>query len=167
MVKNCGNLLAVLTALLMSAHPIDYIGTDIQPQVIFTGRSGHFQVIDPIAPGSTITFNLTLKLILSVGGSTTALPATVGFGVKNTGGSYDPSLVKFGTPETTLTDTVTYTYDKNKTFSFMTPVTAKAPMEPGSYHFNIQAINGFHGNGFTPGDGIVIHFKVAEPVETM
>ena len=153
------------------AHTIDYIATDIQPQAIFSGQSGHFKLSDPIAPGDTITFNLTLELILSTGGSTSAFPAIATFGVKNTGGGYDPSMVKFGTPNTTLTDTITHTYDKQnmQSASLMTPVTATAPTDPGSYHFKIQAISGFQGKGFTPGDGIVIHFQVAkpnEPIET-
>ena len=158
--------LGVFMVSLAPAHTVDYIATDIQPQAVFSGQSGHFKVIDPIAPGGTITFNLTLELILSAGGSTTAFPATATFGVKNTGGGYDPSMVKFGTPNTTLTDTVTYTYDRQnmQAASFMTPVTATAPTAPGSYHFKIQAISGFQGKGFTPGDGIVIHFTVAEPV---
>lgn len=149
------------------AHTIDYIATDIQPQAIFSGQSGHFQLVDPIAPGGTITFNLTLELILSAGGATSALPATAVFGVKNTGGGYDPSMVYFGTPSTTLYSTVSHTYDKtsSQVASFMTPVTAYAPNTPGSYHFKIQAISGFQGKGFTPGDGIVIHFKVAEPAQ--
>ena len=148
-------------------HTIDYIATDIQPQAIFNGQSGHFRLIDPIAPGGTITFNLTLELILSAGGSTSSLPATATFGVKNTGGGYDPSNVYFGTPNTSLTSTVSHTYDKqnNQVVSFMTPVTAYAPTAPGSYHFKIQAIDGFQGKGFTPGDGIVIHFKVEEPAQ--
>lgn len=159
-------LFGVLMASGAFAHTIDYIATDIQPQAIFSGQSGHFKLVDPIAPGGTITFNLTFELVLSTGGSTSAFPATATFGVKNTGGGYDPSMVKFGTPSTTLTDTITHTYDRQnmQTASLMTPVTATAPMEPGSYHFKIQAISGFQGKGFTPGDGIVIHFKVAEPV---
>ncbi|OPY78205.1 MAG: hypothetical protein A4E65_02359 [Syntrophorhabdus sp. PtaU1.Bin153] len=174
MTKKGKSFLAVTVALVLlgafmvsfaSAHTIDYIATDIQPQAIFSGQSGHFKLVDPIAPGGTITFNLTLELILSQGGATSALPATAVFGVKNTGGGYDPSLVKFGTPNTTLSDTVSHTYDKtsSQVASFMTPVTAYAPTEPGSYHFKIQAISGFQGKGFTPGDGIVIHFNVAEP----
>ncbi len=148
------------------AHTIDYIATDIQPQAIFSGQSGHFKLVDPIAPGGTITFNLTLELILSAGGATSALPATATFGVKNTGGGYDPSMVHFGTPNTTLTSTVSHTWDKTtQVYSFMTPVTAYAPAAPGSYHFKIQAISGFQGKGFTPGDGIVIHFKVEEPAQ--
>ena len=59
MVRKVTNLVAVvLTAVLFGAfmapsafaHSIDYIATDIQPQAIFSGQSGHFQLIDPIAP---------------------------------------------------------------------------------------------------------------------
>jgi hypothetical protein len=138
------------------AHSIDYIATDIQPQAIFTGQSGHFRVIDPVAPGTTITFNLTFELVESSGGPTTIFPATVTFGVQNTGGGLAANAVKFGTPSTTLTDTIVHTYDKvvTKTTALMTPVTAYAPNTPGSYHFKIAAIDGVKGRGLTPGDGM-------------
>ncbi len=178
MIRKSRNLfLAALTAFLFwiflapsaFAHSIDYVATDIQPQAIFSGHSGHFKLIDPITPGQTITFNLTFELIESVGGPTSALPVTVTFGVQNTGGPEKP-VVKFGSPATDLTDTVVHTYEKtsNKIASLMTTVTAWAPSTPGSYHFKIQAIDGFKGNGFTPGDGIVVHFTVVsgEPEQT-
>lgn len=154
------------------AHSIDYTAYDIQPETIFDGQSGHFRLKDPIAPGSTITFNLTLELIESAGGGTSTLPVTVTFGVKNTGGGYDPANVYFGTPATSLSHTIVHKYEKisGKISALMTPVTAYAPEVAGSYHFKIQAIDGYKGNGFTPGEGIVVHFKVAgdtsEPAET-
>jgi hypothetical protein len=157
-------LCAALMAPAAFGHVIDYLATDIQPQTIFLGQSGHVRLIDPLPPGGSITFNLTLELLESAGGATAVLPATVTFGVQNTGGPEVP-VVQFGTPATTLTTTVSYTYQKvsSKIAAFMTPVTAYAPSTPGAYHFKIQAVSGFQGKGLTPGDGIVVHFNVTEP----
>jgi hypothetical protein len=156
------------------AHSIDYTAYDIQPQSSFNGQSGNFRLIEPVAPGTLITFNLTLELIESAGGGTSLLPVTVLFGVKNTGGPETP-FVYFGTPaSTSQPETITHVYDKvaGKIASLMTTVTAIAPDTPGSYHFKIQALDGFKSKGFQPGEGIVIHFTVAdeaivEPVETV
>lgn len=123
------------------------------------------KVVNPVAPGDPIQFMLTLELILSQGGGTSELPLTVTFGVKNTGGPEVP-VVKFGKDQ--LTDTATWTYAKldSKVTPLTTYVTATAPTTPGSYHFKIQAIEGFNGKGLQPGEGIVIHFKVEDPAPT-
>lgn len=154
-------LLGVLLIVPATAHTIDYIATDIQPQADFAGQSGHFKVIDPIVPGGSVTFMLTFELIESSGGPTAELPLTATFSVKNKGGPED-FVVTFGpAPGTTTT---TYTFQKNSGITpFTTQVKAVAPSTPGSYHFKIQAEQGTLSKGLQPGEGIVIHFKVAEP----
>lgn len=148
-----------LLAMPAAAHTIDYVATDIQPQAEFAGQSGHFKVIDPVAPGGTIQFMLTFELIESAGGPTATLPQTVVFSVKNQNGDFP---VTFGTGGTT---TATYQFQKQagKIAPFTSVVTAVAPTTPGSYHFKIEADKGSEAKGLQPGDGIVIHFRVDEP----
>lgn len=159
-------LIAVLLGILLvapaTAHTIDYIATDIQPEAEFTGQSGHFKVIDPIAPGGNVTFMLTFELIESSGGPTTALPLTATFSVKNKGGP-DNFDVTFGPAPGTATTFYTFQKNADKIEPFTTQVKAVAPSTPGSYHFKIQAEQGTLSKGLQPGEGIVIHFKVAEP----
>jgi hypothetical protein len=183
MVKKSRNLLAVLAALLLvlgmvasaSAHAIDYTAYDIQPQLNFDGKSGNFRLIDPVAPNSIFSFRLTLELIESAGGGTSALPVTVTFGVKNS--VPHDLMVGFGegTLDTisTLPATIAQKYEKvsGQIKSLQTAVTVKTPATPGSYFFKIQAIAGYKGLGLQPGEGIVVHFKVADqvvqPIETL
>jgi len=183
MAKNCRELLAVLIALLLVlglsssalAHAIDYTAYDIQPQADFDGQSGRFRLINPVPAGSIISFRLTLELIESAGGGTSVLPATITFGVKNSVPA--DMLVRFGegtaATAAVLPATIVHKYEKvsGKIASLQTAVTAQAPAEPRSYFFKIRAIDGFKGNGLQPGEGIVIHCKVAEqvaePVETV
>lgn len=155
-------LLGVLLVAPATAHTIDYIATDIQPEAEFTGQSGHFKVIDPVAPGGNITFMLTFELIESSGGSTTELPLTATFSVKNKGGPADFD-VKFGPAPGTATASYTYVKSAGKIMPFTTQVKAVAPSTPGSYHFKIQAEQNTLSKGLQPGEGIVVHFKVAEP----
>ncbi|GKT10977.1 Ig-like domain-containing protein [Desulforhabdus sp. TSK] len=165
-------LLGVFAAPSVWAHAIDYTAYDIQPQADFDGQSGHFRLIKPIAPGGLIFFRLTLELIESAGGGTSLLPATITFGVKNS--VPGDLLVRFGqgidlASVSALPATIAQTYVKQNGLiaSLQTAVSAIAPTAPGSYFFKIQAINGFKGNGLQPGEGIVIHFKVAEPEVTL
>lgn len=157
-------MLAILLIAPVSAHTIDYIATDIQPEVEFTGQSGHFKVIDPVAPGGAIQFMLTFELIESSGGPTTSLPLTVAFSVKNKGGPEDFD-VTFGPDPGTTTTSYYYQKQSGKVMPFTTQVKAVAPSTPGSYHFKIQADNN-QAKGLQPGEGIVIHFKVEEPAQT-
>ncbi|OPY77226.1 MAG: hypothetical protein A4E65_02824 [Syntrophorhabdus sp. PtaU1.Bin153] len=151
-------------------HAIDYTAYDIQPQEKFDGGSGNFRFIDPIAPNTIISFRLTLELVESAGGGTSVLPATITFGVKNSVPA--DMVIGFGASDaasvSSLPKTIVHTFEKvaGKITSLQTSVTAMAPATPGSYFFKIQATGGYKGNGLQPGEGIVVHFKVAEPQQT-
>lgn len=95
-------LLALLSAMLPSmpafAHSIDYVATAISPAANFNGQSGNFTLINSIASGTDILFNLTFSINMQ--GSTTTYPRPVTFGVTTItkpAGAGNP-LVTFGAP---------------------------------------------------------------------
>jgi hypothetical protein len=133
------------------AHSIDYVAMNISPPASFVGGSGNFTVIDPVAGGDTIQFDLTFSIVVQ--GATTTFPRIISFGANTTIGS--ESVAVGPIPNCSFVTSAT---------SCTTPVTMTAPSTPGGYSVKIAATGGTGGrDGLSPGNGVVVSFVVAAP----
>jgi hypothetical protein len=143
---------------LMAASSTDYLAGSVSPAAKFSGNSGNFHVIEPVAPGGAIAFTLTFSIKNE--GSTTQFPQVVTFGVQNFGkpdGAADPAVTLNGGPS------FAHTF-ANAADAAEIPVSITAPDTPGAYHVKIRATDPTNGaKGLNPGSGIVVHFVVAAP----
>lgn len=131
-----------------SAHSIDYVATSISPASAFNGGSGNFTVINPLLPGSQISFTLTVSI--STQGNTTTYPATASFTATS-----DPAgaVVNAIQPCTFPISSATCANG----------VIITAPGTPGAYSVKLSSsgTDGRGGGGLGGGNGIVINFTVA------
>jgi len=135
-----------------AAASIDYLATAISPAANFNGQSGNFALINPVAGGDTITFDL--KFYVHTQGDTATYPRTITFGTHPDA----PSVTFNGAAATTVQHEFT-----SAASIFTDTVTVVAPNTPGDYNFKIMAIDQSPdtNHGLTPGGGILVHFTVA------
>jgi hypothetical protein len=140
-----------------NASNIDYIASNVSPAASFTGQSGNFRLVDPIAPGASITFHITFSINATA--QTTKYPREVTFGVLNIGkpdGAADPTVVLANATGTFV----------NKDSTLTTDVTITTPGDavPGNYHVIIAAVKGTGGSvGLSDQSGVLVHFIVSPP----
>lgn len=140
------------------AYSIDYLAGTISPAAEASGSSDNFQMLAPVAPGATISLNVSF--VIKKQGSTTHFPVPVTFGSQTNTASDGISkpLVTFGAAPGTSTVSHTFTGDGDQ---FTSSITVIAPMIPGAYLVRISELDGAgQGTGLEPGRGVQLHFTV-------
>jgi hypothetical protein len=135
-----------------SAHSIDYLTANISPAATFNGSSGNFELNSPVAPGTTITFDLTFSI--SANGNTT-----------NFGSAGIP--VTFGTTNDSTAASVSFSPSATCTFTSVAStcirtVTVTAPSTDGNYYVKITPTEGTSNNrsGLSSGGGVKVSYSV-------
>jgi hypothetical protein len=141
-------VLCSVAALTVRAYSIDYLGMAANFSPVGTpGMNGDVTISSTVAPGSTITGDITYSI--NTQGNTTTFPKTIGFGSTP--------------PNVSVTGLSSHTWD-NATQTFTDTITITAPATLGAHTVNISANSGTGGqHGLTGGNGIRIHFTVAVP----
>lgn len=155
MKRNSMLVLAVLVLFStgLYAESIDYVSSNISPAATFHGVSGNWTVIDSVAMGSEIAFDLTYRIVNN--GNTTTYPRTVIFGAnteRKPAGANNPVVMGLGSC-TFYSSSTTCTAN----------VRILAPSIFGNYAIKILPTSGFGGpNGLSSNGGVAISFTVAE-----
>lgn len=143
----CAFVLCGVAGFTLWAHSIDYVGIAANFTPAGTNSiNGDVTITGAVAPGSTITGDITYSIHAI--GHTTTFPRTITFG------SAGPISV---------TGLCSHTW-ANAAETYTDTITITAPIAAAAYNVHVKATNGTGGqNGLEGGNGINIHFTVAEP----